>query len=136
MKIIAFEYKLCSNSLCTTCSRNFLRERAQSERLQILSERLRRVRGLRVRCSLIPNYPIPHSITIHIPISLPPTHPHPQQCLSSERTIHNTFVFIASSSSSCSRGMQRHHVHCSSTIPGSTARATLFHTFHIIPFPT
>ena len=37
-----------------------LRERARSERL-------RRVRGPGVRHSLIPHYPIPHSITVYIP---------------------------------------------------------------------
>ena len=75
-----------------------LRQRAQSERLQILGERLRRVRGHRVRCSLIPIILIPYPTTVHIPISTLPTDDHPQQHLSSERTIRNTSISIASSS--------------------------------------
>ena len=70
--------------------KNSLRERAQSERLQILGERLRRVRGPKVRRSLIP------AIPSHIPPpSTLPYHPFNSTSVhinffSAQRTIHNS----------------------------------------------
>ena len=72
-EIQPFEFKLYSNPLCTTCSRDSLRERARSERLRNLSERLRWVRGPGVRRSHILPYP---SLIHHIPI-IPPLIPLP-----------------------------------------------------------
>ena len=56
------------------------------------------MRGLGVRRSLIPNYPLPHSITIHIPIPLPPSHLRPQQLISNAKDDPQHAVFVASKS--------------------------------------
>ena len=87
-KLLSINY--VRNFLCTTCSRNSLRERAQSERLQILGERLRRVRGPGVRHSLIP------IISLHIPSpSSLPYHPFNSTSVHinfspAQRTIHSS----------------------------------------------
>ena len=94
MKYNSFEFKLCSNLLCTSCPSDSLRERARSERLHNLSERLRWVRGPRVRRSHIlplstsilaipPQIPLPFT-----PITTPPTQLQLLRPISSSRTIH------------------------------------------------
>ena len=75
-EIQPFEFKLCSNPLCTTCSRDSLRERARSERLRNLNERLRWVRGPGVRRSHILPYPsLIHLIPAILPLIPSPSTP-------------------------------------------------------------
>ena len=77
MKYNPFEFKLYSNPLCTSCPSDSLRERARSERLRNLGERLRWVRGPGVRRSHI--LPYPSLIHLHSCYSAPyptPIHSH------------------------------------------------------------
>ena len=74
MKYNPFEFKLCLNPLCMSCPSDSLRERARSERLRNLGERLRWVRGPGVRHSQIHPYlsisfPYPPPFLLLRPIS-------------------------------------------------------------------